>query len=158
MLDKILRSMSLHVFESLIKQSISRNYEFSFSPISEHSISKYISSLKSNKVVGHDGLHAAFLRCSGDNMSTPLWNVFNVSLLVIFLVLPLGLILIPYTRRKMICAKKIIVVSMFWPLFLRYLKEFYPVGWWISLYLKEIVLEPWQWICQRPLIACHSDY
>ena len=40
-------------------------------------MSKYISLLKSNKVAGHDGLHAAFLKCSGDNMSTSLCNVFN---------------------------------------------------------------------------------
>ena len=55
----------------------SRNYEFSFSPISVKSMSKYISLLKSNKAVGHDGLHAAFLKCSGDNMSTSLCNVSN---------------------------------------------------------------------------------
>ena len=65
---------------SLIKQSISGNYEFSFSPISVPSMFKYISSLNSNKAVGHDGLHAAFLKCSGDNMSTSLCNVFNASI------------------------------------------------------------------------------
>ena len=65
---------------SLIKQSISGNYEFSFSPISVQSMSKYISLLKSNKAVGHDGLHAVFLKCSGDNMSTSLCNVFNASI------------------------------------------------------------------------------
>ena len=43
-------------------------------------MSKYISLLNSNKAVGHDGLHAAFLKCSGDNMSTSLCNVFNASI------------------------------------------------------------------------------
>ena len=68
-----------HTSISLIKHSISGNYEFSFSPISVQSMSKYISSLNSNKAVGHDGLHAAFLKCSGDNMSTSLCNVLNAS-------------------------------------------------------------------------------
>ena len=68
-----------HTSISLIKHSISGNYEFSFSPISVQSMSKYISSLNSNKAVGHDGLHTAFLKCSGDNMSTSLYNVFNAS-------------------------------------------------------------------------------
>ena len=65
---------------SLIKQTISENYEFSFSPISAQSMSKYISLLKSNKAVGHDGLHAVFLKFSGDNMFTSLCNVFNASI------------------------------------------------------------------------------
>ena len=43
-------------------------------------MSKYISSRNSNKAVEHDGLHAAFLKCSGDNMSTSLCNVFNASI------------------------------------------------------------------------------
>ena len=43
-------------------------------------MSKYISLLKSSKAVGHDGLHAVFLKCSGDNMSTSLCNVFNASI------------------------------------------------------------------------------
>ena len=36
--------------------------------------------MKSNKAVGHDCLHAAFLKYSGDNMSTSLCNVFNASI------------------------------------------------------------------------------
>ena len=62
------------------RYSISGNYEFSFSPISVQSMSKYVSLLNSNKAVGHDGLHAAFLKCSGDNMTTSLWNVLNASI------------------------------------------------------------------------------
>ena len=69
-----------HTSISLIKHSISGNYEFSFSPTSVQSMSKYISSLNSNKAVWHDGLHAAFLKCSGDNMSTSSCNVFNASI------------------------------------------------------------------------------
>ena len=114
--------------------------------------------------------------------------LMRVSLLVIFRVLLSGLILIPYTRRKIICAKKITSLLMYWPLFLRYLKEFYPISWWLTLCLywiiryllielvtaastwfynspnfganpliKEMVSELWQWICQKPLIACHMD-
>ena len=75
--DEAIMKHASHTSISLIKQSISRNYEFSFSPISVQSMSKYISLLKSNKAVGHDGLHAAFLTCSVDNMSTSLCNVFN---------------------------------------------------------------------------------
>ena len=75
--DEAIAKHASHTSISLIKQSISRNYEFSFSPISVQSMSKYISLLKSNKAVGHDGLHAAYLKCSGDNMSTSLCNVFN---------------------------------------------------------------------------------
>ena len=115
--------------------------------------------------------------------------LMRVSLLVVFPVVLNGLILIPYTRRKIICAKKIIGLLMFWLLCLRYLKEFYLISWWLTLYLfwvirylltelattsstlfynslnsgaspltKEIALELWQWICQRPLIACHMDF
>ena len=53
----------------------------------------------------------------------------RVSIFVIFLVLLNGLILTPYTRRKIICAKKIIGLLMFWPLSLSYLKEFCPTSW-----------------------------
>ena len=77
--DVITKHVS-HTSISLTKHSISGNYEFSFSPISVQSMSEYISSLNSNKAVGHDGLHAAFLKCSCDNMSTSLCNVFNASI------------------------------------------------------------------------------
>ena len=40
-------------------------------------MSKHISILKSNKGVGHNGLYAAFLKCSGDNISTSSCYVFN---------------------------------------------------------------------------------
>ena len=50
--DEAIMKHSSHTSISLIKQSISRNYEFSFSPISVQSMSKYISLLKSNKAVG----------------------------------------------------------------------------------------------------------
>ena len=43
-------------------------------------MSKYISLLKFNKAVGHDGLHAAFLKCSCNDISTSLCNVFNASI------------------------------------------------------------------------------
>ena len=43
-------------------------------------MSKYISLFKSDKSVGHNGLHAAFLKCSGDDMPTSLCNVFHVSI------------------------------------------------------------------------------
>ena len=75
--DNAIDKHASHTSISLIKQSISRNYEFSFSPISVQSMSKYISLLKSNKAVGHDGLHVVYLKCSSDNMSTSLCNVFN---------------------------------------------------------------------------------
>ena len=176
--DEAIAKHASHTSISLIKQSISRNYEFSFSPISVQSMSEYISLLKSNKAVGHDGLHAAYLKCSGDNMSTSLCNVFNACI---------SSCDFPSTL-KWICAKKITGLLMYWPLFLRYLKKFYPISWWLTLYLywiiryllielviaastwfynspnfsanhliKEIVSELWQWICQRPLIACHMD-
>ena len=99
--DDAITKHASHTSISLIKQSISGNYKFSYSPISVQSMSKFISSLNSNKAVGHDGLHAAFLKCSGDNMSTSfVMSSMRVSILVIFLVLLNGLILIPYTRRK----------------------------------------------------------
>ena len=75
--DQAIAKHASHTSIPLIKQSISRNYEFSFSPISVQSMSKYISLLKSNTAVGHDGLHAAFLKCSADSMSTSLCSVFN---------------------------------------------------------------------------------
>ena len=75
--DDAIAKHTSHTSISLIKQSSSKNYEFSFSPISVQSMPKYISLLKSKKAVWHDGLHAAFLKCSGDNMSTSLCNVFN---------------------------------------------------------------------------------
>ena len=78
--DNAIDQHASHTSISLIKQSISGTYEFSFSPISAQSMSKYISLLKSNKAVGHDGLHAVFLKCSGDDMSTSLCNVFNASI------------------------------------------------------------------------------
>ena len=78
--DNAIAKHASHTSISLIKQSIFANYEFSFSPISVQSMSRYISLLKSNKAVGHDGLHAAFLKCSGNNMATSLCNVFNVSI------------------------------------------------------------------------------
>ena len=78
--DNAMDKHASHTSISLIKQSISGNYEFSFSPISAQSITKYISLLKSNKAVGHGGLHAVFLKCSGDNMATSLCNVFNASI------------------------------------------------------------------------------
>ena len=108
--DNAIDKHASHTSISLIKQSISGNYESSFSPISAQSMSKHISLLKSNKAVGHDGLHAVFMKCSGDNMSTSLCNVFNASISSCDfpIVLLNGLILIPYRRRKIICAKKII--------------------------------------------------
>ena len=78
--DNAIDKHASHTSISLIKQSISGNYESSFSPISAQSMSKHISLLKSNKAVGHDGLHAVFMKCSGDNMSTSLCNVFNASI------------------------------------------------------------------------------
>ena len=78
--DNMIAKHASHTSISLIKQSIYANYELSFSPISLQSKSKNISLLKSNKAVGHDGLHAVFLKCSGNNMSTSLCNVFNASI------------------------------------------------------------------------------
>ena len=78
--DDAITKQASHTSISLIKHSISGNYNFPFSPISVQSMSKYISSLNSNKAVGHDGLHAAFLKCSGDSMSTSLCNLFNASI------------------------------------------------------------------------------
>ena len=78
--DNAIDKHASHTSISLIKQCISGNYGFSFSPISAESMSKYMSLLKSNKAVGHDCLHAVFLKCSGDNMSTSLCNVFNASI------------------------------------------------------------------------------
>ena len=112
---------------SLINQYILGNYEFSFSPISVQLTSKYISLLKSNKAVGHDGLHAAFLKCSG--AKTSLCNVFKANTFSrTFLVFLNGLVSIPYTIRKMICAKKIIGLLMIWWPSIRYLKEFHPIS------------------------------
>ena len=109
---------------SLINQYILGNYEFSFSPISVQLTSKYISLLKSNKAVGHDGLRAAFLKCSGDNVPKPLCVMYLRR--IHFLVN--GLVSIPYTIRKIICAKIIICLLMIWWLSIRYLKEFYPIS------------------------------
>ena len=78
--DNVIDKHASHTSISLLKQSISGNYKFSFSPILVQSMSKYISFLKANKAVGHDGLHAVFLKCSGNNMSTSLCNVFNASI------------------------------------------------------------------------------
>ena len=74
-------------------------------------------------------------------MSASLFNVFNacVFLLVIFRVLWNGLILIPYTRRKIICAKRITGRLMYWPLFLRYLKEVCRISWLLTLSLYWII-------------------
>ena len=105
--DNAIDKHASHTSISLIKQSISGNYEFSFSPISAQS--KYISLLKSNKAVGHDGLHTVFMKCSGDNMSTSLCNVFNASISSCDFPSTLKWPdIIPYTRRKINCAKKII--------------------------------------------------
>ena len=155
------------------------------------SISNYISLLKTNKAVGHDGLHTAFLKCSGDkDVSPSLCNhLVRISLLVVFLVLLNGLISIPYKRRKITCVNKMIGLSTVWPLSLTYLKDVFVIRWWLSLYLywiigylllemikaastwfynspnfganpliKEIVWDLWQWICQRPVTACHLDF
>ena len=100
--DELIAKHASHTSISLIiKQCISRNYEFSFSPISVQSMSKYISLLKSNKAVGHDSLHAAFLNVLVI-ICPPLCVMYlmRVSLLVIFRVLLNGLILIPYTRIR----------------------------------------------------------
>ena len=186
--DDAITKHASHTSISLFKHSISGNYEFSFSPISMQSMSKYISSLNSNKAVGHDGLHAAFLKCSGDNMSTSWCNVFNASIYSCDFPSTLNWADINpiYKKKDNLCKENYRL--MFLPLSLRYLKEFYPISWWITLYLywviryllielvtaastwfynspnfganpliKEIALELWQWICQRPLIACHMD-
>ena len=49
--DNAIVKHASHTSISFIKQSISVNYEFSFSPILVQSMSKYISLLKSNKGV-----------------------------------------------------------------------------------------------------------
>ena len=91
--DNAIDKHASHTSISLIKQSISGNYEFSFSPISAQSMSKYIS-YKSNKAVGHDGSwNVLVIICP------PLFVMYSmrVSLPVTFLVLLNGLILILYT-------------------------------------------------------------
>ena len=75
--DEAIMKHASHTSISLIKQSISRNYEFSFSPISVQSMSKYISFLKSKKAVDTTVCMLRSWNVLVIIMSTSLCNVFN---------------------------------------------------------------------------------
>ena len=50
---------------------------FSFSSISPETFKKYIYRLNCKKAMGHDGIHARFLKSSGDIFLSSLCNLFN---------------------------------------------------------------------------------
>ena len=125
---------------SLIKQSLLGNYEFSFH---RHRCNQCLNIFRRWNLTKLLDTMVCMLRS---------WNVLviicqplcvmysmRVSILVIFPVLLNGLLLIPYTKRKIICAKKITGLLIFWPLSLRYLKEFHPISWWITLHLYWVI-------------------
>ena len=76
----------------------------------------------------------------------------RVSLLVIFWALLNGLILIPYTRRKTICAKRITGLLMYWPLFLRYLKEL--MTYFVSILNHSLSAYRAGYSCQHVILQC----
>ena len=152
-------------------------------------MSKYISLLKSNKFVGHDGLHAAFLKCSDDDMSTSLCNVFNtcISSCDFLSILKWADINPIYKKKDSLCKenyRSLDVLTVVSKVFERVLSDqlmgdfMFILNHSLSAFragyscqhmilqltefganplIKETALELWQWICQRPLIACHMD-
>ena len=171
--DNAIAKHASHTSISLIKQSISVNYEFSFSPISVQSMSKYISLLKSNKAVGHDGLHAAFLKCSGDNMSASLCNVFNAS--ISSCGFPSSLkwadINPKYKKKDNLCKenyRSVNVLAVVSKVFERILSD-QLMAYFVSILshslsayragynCQHVILQLTEF-CQRPLIACHTDF
>ena len=157
-------------------------------------MSKYISLLKSNKTVGHDGLHAVFLKCCGDNMSTSLCNVFSASISSCDFpsTLKWADINPVYKKKDNLCKesnRSVNVLAVVSKIFERIssdqlmayfvsilshsLSAYLPIElaiaantWFYNslnfganpLIKGIIVLELWQWTCQRPLIACHMDF
>ena len=126
---------------------------------------------KSNRVAGHDGLHAAFLKCSGDDMSTSLCNVFNASISSCDFHGTLKWADINLIYKKKDTHMSVDVLTVVSKVFERMSSD-QLTDYFVSILnrlqlpardysynspnfsanplIKEIVLELWQWICQRP--------